>query len=289
MRPQLLKVSPGPSQSFSIRKDNIPSVNNHWHYHPEVELIHFKEGEGMQFVGDSIKQFKSGDIVIIGADLSHYWRFDDVYFENEPKVVADIRVAHFHENFMGETFLNLPENKLIKTALEQARRGIQITGLAKQEVARLLEQALSSEGSRRIILLMEILDVISRSEQLDVLSSVGFNQIHRQLEDERINRVYEFSLANFKNNICLKEIAAIANMSHNSFCRFFKSRTRKTYSQFVTEIRVGHACKLLIENKKCVKQICFESGFNNVTSFHKYFKSLTGKSPLIYQKEFFRK
>jgi transcriptional regulator GlxA family with amidase domain len=105
-------------------------------------------------------------------------------------------------------------------------------------------------------------------------------------EKDRINDIYEYSLRNFKGKIQLEEIASIANISPNSFCRYFKSRTRKTYSQFLIELRVGRACKLLIENNLSIKQLCFESGFNNFTSFHKYFKQITGKSPLSYQKEF---
>ncbi|WP_114781875.1 AraC family transcriptional regulator [Botryobacter ruber] len=289
MKPQLLKVSPGPSHSFSIRQDRIPCLNNRWHYHPEVELIHINTGTGMQFVGDSIRRFESGDIVLIGASLPHYWRFDDHYLQEKTDETADIRVAHFCENFWGDHFLELPENKLIKTTLEKAKGGIQVRGSARQAVGSLLEEALQVEGPKRIILLMEILDEISRDERLTVLSSVAFKQEYNDLEGERMNRIYDFSLANFRNTICLKEIAAVANMSHNSFCRYFKSRTQKTYSQFVTEIRVGHACRLLIENRMSIKQICYESGFHNVTSFHKYFKSITGKSPLVYQKEFLKK
>jgi AraC-like DNA-binding protein len=105
-------------------------------------------------------------------------------------------------------------------------------------------------------------------------------------DDDRINKIYEYSLSNFREKISLKEIAEVANMSENSFCRYFKSRTRKTFMQFLIEIRVGHACKLLIENKMNIKQIYYESGFNNVTSFHKYFKIITGKSPLMYQRQF---
>ena len=101
---------------------------------------------------------------------------------------------------------------------------------------------------------------------------------------ERVNIIYDYSLRHFRRAIQLEEIAAVANISPNSFCRFFKSRTRKTYSRFLLELRVGHACKLLIENNLNIKQICFESGFNNFTGFYKYLKLITGKSPLSYQK-----
>lgn len=286
MKPQLLKVSTGPAQSFSVRRDLVPHMNNKWHYHPEVELIHLKKGVGTQFIGDSIKSFKSGDIVLVGPHLAHYWRFDDIYFKDQTKACADVRVAHFSENFWGEQFLNLPENKAIKLLLENSRRGLQVNGKIKQKVADLLEQMLEAEGPQRIMLLMEALSLIANCTQTVKLSSIGFKQAYDESENIRINAIYDYTLENFRRKIHLEEIASVAVISPNSFCRYFKSKTRKTYSRFLTEIKVGHACKLLIENKLNIKQLCYESGFNNLASFHKYFKITTGKSPLSYQKEY---
>lgn len=286
MRPQLLKVSKGPDRSFSVRRDLVPHVNNRWHYHSEVELIHFKKGEGTQFIGDNIKRFKAGDVVLVGSNLPHYWRFDDCFFEEGTNALADIRVSHFNENFWGEQFLHLPENNYIKSILEKAKRGLQITGKARQQVAEVLDQLLNAEGTQRIILLIEALSVIAGAKQVITLSSIGFKPDNLDVESDRINSIYEYSIKNFRRKIQLEEIAEVANISPNSFCRYFKSRTRKTYSQFLIELRVGHACKLLIENNQCIKRLCYESGFNNFTSFHKYFKMITGKSPLTYQREF---
>jgi len=286
MRPCLLKVLKGPDSSFSVRRDLVPHVNNRWHYHSEVELIHFKKGEGTQFIGDNIKRFKAGDVILVGSNLPHYWRFDDSYFEENTKTTADVRVSHFNENFWGEQFLQLPENNNIKTILEKAKRGLQVTGKSKQQVAEKLEQLLHSESSQRIILLIEALSAVANCKQLVTLASIGFKPYLVKVESDRINSIYEYSIKNFRNKIQLEEIAEVANISPNSFCRYFKSRTRKTYSQFLIELRVGHACKLLIENNQCLKRLCYDSGFNNFTSFHKYFKMITGKSPLIYQKEF---
>lgn len=286
MKPQLLKVTTGPAQSFNVRQDFVPYMNNRWHYHPQLELIHIKKGNGTQFIGDSIKRFRSGDVILVGAQLPHYWRFDDVYFEENTKTPADVRVAHFCEDFWGEQFLNLPENKVLRSLFEKARRGIQITGPARQQAADLLQLLLRAEGTDRILILMKALTAIANSCQSVALSSIGFKHHFEEAETDRINAIYEYSLANFKRKIQLEEIAAVASISPNSFCRYFKSRTRKTYSQFLIEIKVGHACKLLIENRLSIKQLCYESGFNNFASFHKYFKVITGKSPLNYQKEF---
>jgi AraC-like DNA-binding protein len=288
MRPQLLKVPQHPLSSFSVRQDKVPYINNKWHYHIEAELIHFKKGNGTQFIGDHIQNFKDGDVILIGSNLPHYWRFDDIYFKDDPESCADIRVAHFCEDFWGTHFLNLPENKGIRSVLEKAKRGVCIQGDNKEAIAELLEKMLYTDGSRKVMLLIEALTLISES-QLTLLASIGFNNDFKEVENDRINAIYEFTMANFKRKIATEEIAAIANISPHSFCRYFKSRTRKTYSQFINEIKVGHICKLLIEDKISIKQICFESGFQNFASFHKYFKQVTGKTPLQYQKKFLAK
>ncbi|HEV8271073.1 MAG TPA: AraC family transcriptional regulator [Chitinophagaceae bacterium] len=285
MRPQLLKVSKDPQHSFSVRQDLVPYINNRWHYHAEIELIHFKKGEGTQFIGDSIKQFKAGDVVLVGSNLPHYWRFDDIYFEEDALVTADVRVAHFCQDFWGSQFLELPENTHIKTILDKAKRGLQVTGKTREKVAGLLDSLLQATDNQRIILLIEALNMITNCDQLETLSSIGFKYDIKD-EKDRISAIYEYSMKNFKRPIQLEEIAGVANISPNSFCRYFKSRTRKTYSQFLIELRVGYACKLLIENNLSIKQLCYESGFNNFTSFHKYFKMITSKSPLTYQREF---
>lgn len=286
MRPQLLKVTNGPDRSFSVRRDRVPYVNNRWHFHAELELIHFRVGEGTQFVGDSIKRFKAGDVVLIGSNLPHYWRFDDVFFDEEAKESADITVSHFGENFLGEEFMQLPENNNLKVLMTKAKRGILVTGVTRHKVSDLLGQLIYADGTQRILMLVEALSVIANCKDIEILSSIGFQPEFEMTEGERINVIYDFTRKNFNRKIQLKEVAEVANISENSFCRYFKSRTRKTYSQYIIELRVAHACKLLIENRLCLKQLCYESGFNNFTSFHKYFKMITGKSPLIYQREF---
>jgi AraC-like DNA-binding protein len=285
MKPQLLKVSAEPSCSFSIRQDKVPYVNNRWHYHPEIELIYFKEGYGTQFIGDNISLFHSGDVILVGSNLPHYWCFDDKYF-NSQIVEPNVFVTHFCDNFWGKDFLNIPENLPLKDLLRTAKRGIQVIGPIREHIGELLEEMLISDGCRKILLLLQALIEIANLDNYKILSSIGFQPNIRENENDRINSIYQFSLANYKRKIQMEEVAAVACMSPNSFCRFFKSKTRKTFSNFLIEIRVGIACKLLIANNLSIKQICYESGFNNFASFHKYFKMITNKTPLNYQREF---
>ncbi|MGV3585364.1 MAG: AraC family transcriptional regulator [Adhaeribacter sp.] len=288
MKPQLLKVSPGLAHSFSVRQDNVPNVNNSWHFHVEIELVHFHKGSGTQFVGDNIKRFNAGDIVLVGSNLPHYWRYDDLYFQENTSETAYATVVHFCENFWGDKFLYLPENMPLKIILDKAKRGILIPVTAAQKVGGLIQKILLSEGPLRIIALIECLLTIAATEELITLSSIGFQGDLSELESERINTIYDFTFKNFKDKIYLEEVAAVAGLTPNSFCRYFKTKTGKTFSQFLLEIRVGYACKLLIENKFSIKHLCFESGFNNFTCFHKNFKQITGNTPQDYRNQYKR-
>ncbi|WP_262249487.1 AraC family transcriptional regulator [Parapedobacter soli] len=288
MKPQLLKVSTGPAHSFSVRRDRVPYANNRWHYHREVELIHFERGSGTQFIGDSIYNFSSGDVVLIGSNLPHYWSFDRSYLDTDATRAADVRVAHFNDDFWGKDFLDLPENTNVKQLLQQAKQGVAVYGMARTRVKELLAELLCTEGTKRITLLIEALTVIADTEERSPLSSVGFSPNYQVSENDRINNIYDFALQHFRRRIALDEIAEVAGMSSNAFCRYFKSRTGKTFSQFLIGIRVGHACKLLIENNLTVKEICYETGFHNFAGFHKYFKQITGKSPLSYRRAYLK-
>jgi len=286
MKPQLLKVFKDQVHSFNARRGTRPDINNHWHYHPEIELVYFKSGHGTQFIGDKISTFSPGDIVLVGKNLPHYWQFDKVYFENSSEALVDVYVIHFNDDFWGNQFLTLPENKELREVLKRSSRGLYLPGKDNTDLALapIFEKMLDATGTRTIILLLELLLSLSSSDKTELLASLGFQHSFEEAEKDRINAIYNYSISNFNKKISLDEIAAIANMSPNSFCKYFKNKSHKTYTQFINEIRVGYACKLLIESPMDVKEICYRSGFNNFASFHKFFKLITGKSPLGYQK-----
>jgi AraC-like DNA-binding protein len=286
VKPQLLKVPKGLQKSFSIRQDVVLYFYNRWHYHPELELIHIEQGTGTQFVGDNISSFQSGDLLLIGPNLPHYWRCDEKYFRRESKLYAQATVVHFSESIFGQAFLDLPENKSISELLLKARLGMKISGKGTETVKKLLKELLNQTNGNSIISLLQILESLSHCPGVALLTDKPYLNEFDQFDTDRINHIYQYSLSNFQKKISIEEISEVANISPHSFCRYFKSRSRKTYSQFLLELRIGHACKLLSEAKLPIAQVCFESGFNNFANFNKYFKLHTGKSPMHYQKEF---
>ena len=286
MKPQLLRVPIISEQSFSVRRDVVLHFYNRWHYHPEIELVHIEHGSGTQFVGDSIQHFQPGDVLLVGANLPHYWRCDQAYFENREGLLAQATVVHFRADFWGDTFLQLPENRPVVCLLERARQGIRLLGSTRERVKIRMAQLLIEQGTARLVSLIQILSLLAEAPDLPLLSSQNYPIHFDEADTDRINLIYAYSLAHFQRKISLNEIAAVAAMSPNSFCRYFKSRSRKSFSQFLLELRVQHACKLLIEARLSIAMVCNESGFNHFSGFNKYFKLITGKSPMQYQRTF---
>lgn len=286
MKPHLLFVPLGPNQTFSVRHDVVPHFLNRWHYHTEVELVHIVKGKGTQFIGDSIHHFKEGDVILVGSNLPHYWKCDDIYFQNNPELNVEAKVIHFLEDLWGDKFLELSENKILRDLYKKAKQGILLTGKTKNKVIEIIDKMLIEKDMKRVVSLLEVLEIIAVSTECSFLSSIVALNNYNDAEAKRINDIYQYSLANFKKKITLDEIADVANISSNSFCRYFKTKTKKTYSQYLIETRVLYSCKLLIENKLTISGVCYESGFNNFSNFNKFFKSIMGKSPLQYKKEF---
>ena len=286
MKPKLLKVSLQPQQSFSVRHDSVPYFFKELHFHPELELVHIKKGSGTQFIGNHIQHFKAGDMIIVGSNIPHLWRCDEPYFKRNAKLKAEATVIHFLPEAFGESFFELPENKVIQKLFTKARLGISVHHKTKETIVEKLEQMLKCSGPRRIILLLEILTILSESKELRNINKKDVLLLQTEKEPDRMNSVLQYILNNFQNNITLTEIANISNLSPNAFCRYFKLRTNKTYTSFLIEVRINHACKLLTETSKSISDICYESGFNNFSNFNRYFKKSTNFTPLKYRNKF---
>jgi AraC-like DNA-binding protein len=286
MKPILRKVDNGYNYSFSVREDICPYFDSHWYYHPEVELTLIRKSSGMLFVGDSVERFNEGDVILMGSNLPHLWRSDDEYFNHDPGLQVEAVVIHFMEDFWGPGFLELSELKSIKNLLKKSRRGIRIQGETKRILNTKMEMILHARDVQRIEYLLSMLYLIAASDEYELLSSVGFMLPADLINSERINRIYNYTFNNFQNEITIREVAEAANISPNYFCRYFKSQANKTYWQFLLEVRIGYACKLLLENKLNVSEICYTCGFNNLSNFNRQFKSIVHKTPLLYQKEY---
>lgn len=283
MKPHLLKFNLKNESSFVIRHDIVPHFYNKWQYHPELELVYIIKGSGRQFIGDNVHHFKAGDMILLGSNLPHLWRNEEKYFKKNSRLSAEAIVIHFMPDCFGEYFLKLPENKALLKLFEKAQQAVRIKNNTKGKIIELLEKLLTAKGSERIILLLQILDSIAISKETKTVCSKGLQFHYPTSDSDRLNHIYQYILNNFSREITLAQIANVAHISPHSFCRYFKSRIKKTFSSFLLEVRVGHACKLLAETNKSVAEICFESGFNTFSNFNRHFKAITGTTPLLHR------
>jgi AraC-like DNA-binding protein len=286
MKPHFHKV-PVPSQdSFRISHDVKPNFGTVWHYHPELELHYVVRGEGVRFVGDNISNFSAGEILLLGENLPHTWRCNQEYFREKSDLQVEAILIQFRPDCLGRDFLNLDEVHAIRMIYEKARQGLLIHGKTNQKLAHLMRSALTANPLQRLITLLSILDVITQSDELETITSAKAFYQSNELETVRLNNICSYTLAKYAQPITLEEIAAVANLSVTSFCRYFKLMTHKTYHDFLIEIRISHASRAFIENKMTTEEICFESGFNNLSNFYRNFKRIKGVTPLEYKARF---
>jgi AraC-like DNA-binding protein len=286
IKAHLLKVANPTLKSFSIRHDYLPYFYNQYHYHPEVELLFIQEGTGTQFVGDSIQRFEGGDLLLIGSDCPHYLRSDNKYFSGDPNLYVSALVIHFNPSIFGKDFLALLENRHIDQLLEKSKKGLRILGSLKSEITEIMKKMIVSDKGNMMLALYALLDLLASVNEYELLGTRIMEGDHNDKETERINAIYTYAAKHFKRKISIEEIAGVAHLSANSFCRYFKNKTKKNFSHFLNEIRVEYACKKIRENQLQVTQVGYEAGFNNFVNFNNAFKKITGKTPTQYAKQF---
>jgi AraC-like DNA-binding protein len=287
MKAHFHKVPLKIQNSFSMRHDVQANFRGLWHYHPELELHYTIKGEGVRFIGDNVSNFKSGELILIGENLPHAWRCREEYFQNNPDLKVEALVIHFLPDCLGKYLLNMPEAYLIPKLYEKAKSGLIISGGAKQRLITLMHKAVNATNLDRIILLLSIIKELAESDDHKVIVTGSNIQYQTNEQDNvRLNKIYSYTLTNYKKDISLEEISSISSLSVTSFCRYFKLTTKKTYYDFLIEIRISHACRHLIEDKLPTDVICFECGFNNVSNFYRHFKNIKGMTPLAYKRKY---
>jgi AraC-like DNA-binding protein len=225
-------------------------------------------------------------MILLGENLPHTWRCKEEYFVENENLKVEAYVLHFHPTCFGKDFLSLPETFLIPKLFEKAKKGMRIVGESKSQLAQLLEISVNANNLDRIIHLLTMIRILSETEEFETIApAYAFSHLSNLSEMIRLEKIYTYVMANYKEEITLPYISALANMSETSFCRYFKTMTKKTFSEFLIEIRISNACRELMENKMPTEVICYDCGFNNVSNFYRHFKKVTGMTPFEYKKK----
>ncbi|WP_264531239.1 AraC family transcriptional regulator [Flavobacterium sp. N502540] len=248
------------------------------HQHEEIQISFIEKGQGAIFAGDTISHYREGDILMIGSNLPHVFR-SEVY-DNESSIM---RTLFFTTSSFGKDFFSLTTFKNIQPFLENSKNGF-ITHNPPKKIVKSFKKLNKSDNYERFILFLEIIKWLSNSER-EQLSNHLYDKKITDNEGKRMQTVFEHVMTNYQKNINLDEIASIANMTKNAFCRYFKVRTNKSFFQFLIEVRIEHASKLLANNSELsVLEIAELCGFNNISNFNRKFKELKQTSPLQYRK-----
>lgn len=273
------KIDPSFGSSFTVNvfdetwKNSIPF----YHFHPEIEMVYVKSGSGKSHIGNHLSCFQGGKLLLIGSELPHSG-FVNRMTQNISEIVVQMK-----PDFLGEDFLHIPEMEKIKQLFERAKMGVSFFGNAKNVIGERIEKLEKLNGFNRLLELLAILKIMADTEEYEVLNAKEYVIEVKQQDNQRINQIYNFVQNNFKRTITLEEIAEAVNMTIPAYCRYFKKQSGKTFTQFVNEFRVVHACKLLSQEHSSITDIAYESGFNNFSHFNKLFKEKTGYKPSEYR------
>ena len=284
LKPDYESISPDIGHSFRHESYHINYSNNRklkWHYHQELELVYVNFGVGKRQVGTHLSNYTDGDLVLIGSYLPHTGFTK--HFENGQKEV----VIQFNQDIFRNAFHSIEELRSINHLLELSKKGIVFSGPIKDDIGMRMEGIKYETQLDGLLTFIKILYDLSQHKEKQILNAKGYAFISSPMENKRLKIIFNYIRDNFMDLIALDDIAAKVYMTPQSFCRFFKKSTSKTFTSFLNEYRINHATKLLVETDKDVKSICYESGFNNLSNFFRNFKRITNLTPNAYRDQVF--
>ena len=285
MKPVFEKTPRVQWESFHCEVVRGDSYNAAWHFHPEFQITLVIKSHGHRLVGDNISPLNPGDLVLVGSNLPHVWQQEETPRAHSPHPVQAI-IVRFLETFAGKDFLEIPEMKPVRRLLQRAARGLEVAGTTREIVAKKMLRLPESKGLDRIGGLLSVLESLAQSKELKPIASAGFVPVLDAFDQDRMQRVCAYINAHLGEPIIRAHVAREAHLSEGACSRFFKLRTGKTLPRYVNELRVGRACRLLVERELKITDIALECGFTNLANFNRQFHEIMGLTPRDYRRQF---
>lgn len=262
-----------------IQEDKGASFYDKLHQHKEFQISVIVEGEGTYIIGDCVGEFKPNDVFVLGENLPHVFKSD-----SSPENTASMISVFFSRESYGPDFFTLPEFDHFQGFFNDSVLGIEVL-TNKLILSEMLASIKGSNKFNQFLTFIQILDLISTSKKRTLSSLINLKK-YAGNEGKRMSDIFKYTMDNFQGEITLNDVADIANMTPNAFCRYFKQRTTKTFVNFLIDIRIGNACKLLAKkNDLSITEISYNSGFNNLANFNRKFKAIKGITPSEYRKK----
>ena len=273
------KSSPLKARFFDYQYFTYP-----WHFHSEYEIIYIREGHGIRFVGNSIEKYKDGDIIMMGSNLPHCMKSDEAYFSGDENLRVKGTIVQFEKEFMYYSINHYPHFLKMKNLLEESQRGIHFPAGCSSKLVDLLDKIPTETGMDQIISFLQVLREMSEIKGRKIISTSDFTEsMAFGSNTSRIDKIVSYLNKNYTRQIDLDEISSFAAMNATAFCRFFKNKMGKSFKNYILDMRIAYACKLLLMDDITVSQISIECGFETISHFNKTFKKNTGYTPSQYK------
>lgn len=277
MESLLINTTPQQINLYSIKKHEGEAFPLPFHMHERYELTYIIKGQGTRIIGDNVKQYEDGDIVLMAPFTSHHWQSN--------LSAASAITIFFSKEFPSKDFQKLPEFQVISQLLETAKYGIELKGKVRQSIATQIAQLTNEYSLQQIIRFLSLLNEIGTSGEYNILMDKGFT-ISKKQDRERITNIVNHISTNITRKITIKELATIACMHEGSITRFFKQSTGFALVEYINLMRIGLACQILSGTNKTILDVSFECGFPNLSHFNRYFKRIKNCTPSEYRKNF---
>ena len=273
------------TDNLNIREFKRKYFEMPWHSHGEYELVYIISGCGKKFIGESMNNFFDHDLTFIGPNTPHFFLADDHYY-GDNNSFCHWWVIQFSKDIFPAIMDKLEAFNSISKVLSQSQYGLHFsTAETRKHVLKTIKSMRKTTGLDRIITLYQLLNYISKDQSTEMLCTEK-PEPHPAINNDIINTVYTYLLNNFKQNILLEDIAQLMHMRVTTLCTYYKRHTLKSIIESLNEIRISHACKLLVNSRLDINQIAYESGFRNISNFNRHFLKIKNITPKNYRSSF---
>lgn len=265
--------------SFATLEKRAPVFDGRYHFHPELEITLIESSSGRRVVGDSIEPFAPGDLVLLGENLPHQYVSDPAVRDT----VAVAKVIQFPRDLIGDAVLRLPEFRGIDGLLRQSARGRKFSPETTGDARQLIAQIFSASDLKRLLLLLELLDSLSRDKLPAPIASAGYLSQISSREGDTVDEALQYLNHRYADAVTLDDLCTHLHVSPATCNRLFQKSIGRSFKAALIEIRMSHACRMLLETDQPILQIAYSSGFTNLSNFNRRFKEATGQTPRGYR------
>ncbi|WP_164108415.1 MULTISPECIES: AraC family transcriptional regulator [Sphingobacterium] len=268
-------------QAFSIKHYSNTNFATEFHYHPECQINLVLESTGKRIIGDNIDSYEKDEITFLGSNLPHVWYTHADDFPDS--IVARSITLFFDPEKLLAVMRNFIDTRRLHSFLQISKQGILFEPLLAQRMKPLILDISNAEGLKQVVLFLDLMDLIINTNAYKVLNDTRYDIESLTNNYDKIDNIIRFMFQNYHRDISLDEVSVIGNMTKPAFCRYFKNRTQKSFTQFLNEIRISYSCKMINESNELIGNIAYACGFSSLSNFNKTFKSIKKTTPTDYK------